>query len=294
MYLQRMIALGVVVLLISVCGCRERTASADSANSAWKLEPAFPSLKFRQPVDLQAAPDNAGMLYVVEQPGTIRAFKEHPDTSKSSLFLDIRERVASGGEMGLLGLAFGPDYGQTGHFYVNYTATRPLRTVVSRFRAVDGRGDAASEQVLLTIRQPYRNHNGGQLQFGPDGMLYIGVGDGGAGGDPHNHGQSPRTLLGNILRIDVSGGAAYSIPPDNPFVGNDRGWREEIWAYGFRNPWRFSFDSVSGALWTGDVGQNKREEVHRVEKGGNHGWRRLEGTLCYDPKTSCRGGTTFV
>jgi glucose/arabinose dehydrogenase len=244
-------------------------------------------------VDLQSANDGSDRLFVVEQAGVVRVFGNKSDVANSAVFMDIQDRVKSGGELGLLGLAFPPDFKRSQVLYVNYTSGGPLRTLVSRFRVKNGVADPASEQVLLTIPQPYRNHNGGQVQFGPDGMLYIAVGDGGSGGDPHNHGQNRRTLLGTIVRIDVSGAGAYTVPKDNPFFANSKGWREEIWAYGLRNPWRFSFDPKTGRLWAGDVGQNLLEEVDVIKRGGNYGWRRLEGTDCYEPRVGCRGSEQF-
>jgi glucose/arabinose dehydrogenase len=176
---------------------------------------------------------------------------------------------------------------------VNYTASGPDRSVISRFSVFENdesRGDAASEMVLLTYNQPYSNHNGGHLSFGPDGYLYIAAGDGGSGGDPQNNGQDRRTLLGSMLRIDVDSqenGHAYGIPDDNPYVDNTEGYREEIFAYGLRNPWRFSFDSDTGQLWAGDVGQNSMEEIDIIENGLNYGWNSMEGMNCYPSGSNC-------
>jgi glucose/arabinose dehydrogenase len=212
----------------------------------------------------------------------------------AAVFLDIRDRVQSEAtEQGLLGLAFHPNFAENGFFYVDYTAGNPLHTVISRYSAPQGNSNQAdknSEQVLLEILQPYDNHNGGQLAFGPDGYLYIAMGDGGGAGDPQGNGQSLSTLLGKILRIDVnstSGNLAYGIPNDNPFVGNSKGYQEEIYAYGLRNPWRFSFDPETGWLWAADVGQNRVEEVDIIEKGENYGWNIMEGNLCYSPPQNC-------
>ncbi|MEK7734832.1 MAG: PQQ-dependent sugar dehydrogenase, partial [Pseudomonadota bacterium] len=221
-------------------------------------------------------------LFVVEQAGRIRVIDRGGVLPEP--FLDIRDRVDSGGEKGLLSVAFHPRFRENGFFYVNYTANRNgLHTVVSRFRVAEGkRVDPADETVLLRIDQPYSNHNGGQIAFGPDGYLYIGMGDGGAANDPHNHAQNPASLLGKMLRIDVDKtdpGLAYSIPKDNPFVGRS-GYRAEIWALGLRNPWRFSFDAGSGRLWAADVGQNQVEEIDIIRRGGNYGWRIMEGDIC--------------
>jgi glucose/arabinose dehydrogenase len=196
----------------------------------------------------------------------------------------------SGGERGLLGLAFHPNFKQNGYFYVNYTRGNPLETAISRFQVSKNnpnQSDPASELVLLTYQQPYSNHNGGKIAFGPDGYLYISAGDGGSGGDPQNNGQNLSTLLGKIMRIDVdkkTGNLNYAIPSDNPFRGKGRGYRDEIYAYGLRNVWKFSFDASTGQLWAGDVGQNTREEVSIIERGGNYGWRIMEGKDCFSPK----------
>ena len=184
-----------------------------------------------------------------------------------------------GTEEGLLGLAFSPSFSTDGRVYLYYTAGNPRRSVLSRFPAVNGRLDVAGEQVILEIPEPFLAHNGGQLAFDAEGYLYVGVGDGGSGGDPQGNGQNLGTLLGAILRLDVSGDG-YEVPPDNPFVGR-AGARGEIYAYGLRNPWRFSFDRETGALWAGDVGESRWEEVDRIVSGGNYGWNVLEGFECF-------------
>ncbi|MBI4715762.1 MAG: PQQ-dependent sugar dehydrogenase, partial [Nitrospirae bacterium] len=200
-------------------------------------------------------------------------------------FLDLQRRVESGGEKGLLGLVFHPRYRENGAFYVNYTTREKgeLYTLVSRFqRRSLRRADPGSEQILLKIRQPYSNHNGGHILFGPDGYLYIGMGDGGSGNDPQGHGQNPASLLGKLLRIDVGhreGDNPYAIPPDNPYVGRP-GYRPEIWALGLRNPWRFSFDAGNGKLYLADVGQDRVEEIDVIVRGRNYGWNVMEGDLC--------------
>jgi hypothetical protein len=195
--------------------------------------------------------------------------------------------------MGLLGLAFHPNFPSNGYFFVNYTAPGPRRTVISRFTVSSTNPDSAdisSEVIILEVDQPYDNHNGGQIAFGPDGYLYIALGDGGSGGDPLGHGQNRTTLLGSILRIDVdtnAEGKNYGIPSDNPFAGNASGYREEIFAYGLRNPWRFSFDATTGTIWCGDVGQGCREEIDIIEAGKNYAWNIMEGLLCYPPGQNC-------
>jgi glucose/arabinose dehydrogenase len=281
-----------IFLLFAFCSDSSRENNPDAATHKAVL--AFPDLSFTRPVDLQYPPDNSNRIFVVEQPGVISVFPNDKNVSGKTTFLDIRAKVDDdGNEEGLLGLALHPDYKTNGYFYVNYTASGPNRTIISRFKvsaANTNQADPASEQVLLTFEQPYSNHNGGQVSFGPDGYLYIAVGDGGSGGDPHDNGQKRSTLLGKILRIDVNkqeDGKQYGIPSDNPFAGNSNGYREEIFAYGLRNPWRFSFDADNGRLWTGDVGQNAFEEIDVVEKGGNYGWNTMEGNHCFDPKNGC-------
>ncbi len=220
-------------------------------------------------------------------------FPNDPAVESAGVFLDIRDIVNEGSnEEGLLGLAFPPDFSETGRFFVHYTASSPRRSVVSRFSVSEGNPDLAdpsSEVVILEVEQPFQNHNGGQIEFGPDGYLYVALGDGGAAGDPYGNGQDTGTLLGAILRLDVSGAspdAGYAIPPDNPLVGVT-GARGEIWAYGLRNPWRFSFDPVTGLLWTADVGQDKYEEIDVVKRGGNYGWNVMEASNCYRPRRDC-------
>lgn len=209
-------------------------------------------------------------------------------------FLDITNRVSTGGERGLLSIAFHPRYKENGFFYADYT-DRNGDTVVSRFAVSSDPNVAAasSEKLLLRIPQPFANHNGGQLQFGPDGYLYIGTGDGGAAGDPGDRAQSLKTLLGKILRIDVDGGDPYGIPDTNPFAAAPDA-RGEIWAYGFRNPWRFSFDRLTKELFIGDVGQSRVEEIDLIKPadgGHNYGWRKMEGSLCFTPASGCNDGT---
>ena len=212
-------------------------------------------------------------------------------------FLDIRELTSKGGERGLLSIAFHPQYATNGFFFVNYTNTGG-HTVIARYHvsADPDRADTASAKTILVIEQPFSNHNGGQLQFGPDGYLYVGMGDGGAGGDPGNRAQNLANLLGKMLRIDVDGDT-YSSPADNPFV-NTPNTRPEIWSYGLRNPWRFSFDRATGDLWIADVGQGDWEEVNYQPAasigGENYGWRRMEGTHCFIPSSGCNNGSLVL
>ncbi len=241
------------------------------------------------PVHIANTGDGSNRLFVVEQAGLVRVIEQ--GTVLPTSFLDIVERVECCGERGLLSVAFPPDYATKGYFYVDYTRTPDGATVVSRFRVTDDPNvaDAGSEEILLVIEQPYGNHNGGQLLFGPDGYLYVFTGDGGSGGDPENRAQNLTTLLGKILRIDVEStppaGQTYGIPADNPFVGEPEA-RPEIWAYGLRNPWRNSFDRATGDLYIGDVGQNQFEEISlqpAASTGGeNYGWRCKEAFAAFN------------
>ena len=261
----------------------------------WKGQLAVPGLT--APTNLVQA-DNGDVL-ITDQSGLVLWFEEEGALDGSdvvSIFelLDIRDQVSNrGSEEGLLGIALNPE--NDGQFYVYYSAASPRRSVVSRFDYGPGGQPAnpESELIILEVEQPYPNHNGGQIAFGPDGYLYIGLGDGGSAGDPLGSGQDTATLLGSILRIDVSNATPaqpYAIPSDNPFA--DGGGRPEIWAYGLRNPWRFSFDRETGALWTGDVGQNQWEEIDIIQRGGNYGWNILEGNHCFRPRDNCdREGT---
>ena len=246
------------------------------------------------PLFVGNAGDGSGRLFVLEQGGRVRVIRDGrllPDP-----YLDIADRLSAGGERGLLGLAFAPTFAADGRLYVDYT-DRDGDTVVSEFTAPDppaDRADPASERILLRIEQPYANHNGGALAIGPDGLLWIATGDGGSGGDPQGNGQRLDTLLGKLLRIDPrpAGGAPYAIPADNPFAGRAAGrCSAEIWAYGLRNPWRFSFDRATGDLWIGDVGQSSWEEVDRWPAGSpagpNFGWNTMEASHCFEPAEGC-------
>lgn len=266
----------------------DRVPGADEVEYRFRPQEIFQGTTFNRPLFLGSASDGSGRLFVVEQAGLIYVLSG-PEADDKEVFLDIRNLIDdSGNEMGLLGLTFHPDYAQNGQFFVNYTDRRG--TVIARFNTIAGRGDPDSLDVILSFEQPFSNHNGGHIEFGPDGYLYIATGDGGSGGDPLGHAQNRQTYHGNILRIDVDKRGpqgSYAIPPDNPFVGNDEGFLEEIYAYGLRNPWRFSFDPLTGQLWAGDVGQNAVEEINIVEKGKNYGWNIMEGSQCYFPPTGC-------
>lgn len=269
------------------------TPVPSTATPAPTAIPAIPALVlqqfaagFSEPVYLAAVPDGSGQLWVLERRGVISLVG---DGSAALTVLDISARVgAKGQEQGLLGLAFHPNFARNGRLFLDYT-NQDGDTVIAEFHmAADGTAvDAESEEILLTIPQPYANHNGGQLQFGPDGNLYIGMGDGGAANDPHGNGQNLSSLLGKILRISVDFGMPYTVPADNPFLGTPNA-RPEVWAYGLRNPWRFSFDRETGDVWIADVGQNKFEEVDfmpaEVSSGANYGWNIMEGQHCFKKK----------
>lgn len=249
-----------------------------------RFDRILPELPLIRPVQAIQRPGDAANLFIVEQPGRILiADPARSETKEAAVFLDIRERVNDGGnEEGLLSIAFHPDFDKKHEIYCYYTANKPRRSILSRFTvSADGMtADPNSEQVLLVQSQPYSNHNGGEVLFGPDGFLYLSLGDGGAANDPHNNGQNLGTLLGKVVRIDVNKAGAqgepYAIPADNPFVGKD-GAKPEIWALGTRNIWRMAFDAKTGDLWAGDVGQNIWEEVILVKKGANYGWNAREG-----------------
>jgi glucose/arabinose dehydrogenase len=277
-----------VVALAGLLACNE----VPPVPTGIQVERVFPDLSFQEMTNLVQPDDTSGLIFITEQRGVIYAFSAN-NSQQADIFLDITDRVnREGDEEGLLGLAFAPDYQENGYFYVYYSAADPRRSVISRFSLDEEDTDVAdpeSEVVIMEVAQPYSNHNAGQLAFGPDGYLYIGLGDGGSGGDPLGNAQNLGILLGSILRIDVSGLSGpgdYEIPADNPFVGTT-GAQAEIWAYGLRNPWRFSFDSETGLLWAGDVGQSLWEEIDIIIKGANYGWNIMEGSHCYSPATGC-------
>ena len=263
---------------------------------------AFPALDFESPLWFGHAGDDSNLVYVAVRGGSIFVFEDRDNVLPADRSEFLRVATAAGGEMGLLGLAFHPQYALNRRLYVYYSvinAAGQHRSRISefqRFEADARRADPASERVILEVDQPFANHNGGDIDFGPDGYLYIALGDGGSAGDPRNNGQRPSTLLGSILRLDVDrrdGGLAYGIPVDNPFVsctpdcGENGAARAEVYAFGLRNPWRMSFDSATGRLFAGDVGQNLWEEIDIIERGGNYGWRLREGLHCYNA-AECR------
>lgn len=256
--------------------------------SNFTLEPVFDSHQFDYPLGIEHAGDGSGRLFIVEKAGFIYSVFPEENLLEINSFLDISDRVDSDGyEMGLLGLTFHPDFQENGYFFLNYTADNPRRNVISQFSVyIDNpdSGNPDSEFVILEQDQPYQNHNGGQMDFGQDGYLYISFGDGGGTGDPLNSAQNLSNILGSIIRINVNQiGASqnYTIPETNPFHSIP-GVREEIYAYGLRNTWRFSIDEVTGQIWGGDVGQDLFEEINLIESGGNYGWNIMEGFHCYN------------
>lgn len=304
---QRCTPLLAAVLALAACSAPltacapEDWAAPEDASTAVTLTRAFPALDFKRPVFLTGAGDGSDRLFVLEQHGVIHVFPNRDDVTPDDVrvFLDISERTdRTHNEEGLLGLAFPPDFAESGAFYVHYSSTaRDRHGVVSRFfvSADDrDRADADSEEVVLVQKQPYRNHNGGMIDFGPDGLLYIAFGDGGAANDPLEAGQDLSTWLGTILRVRVSPDIdGYAVPDDNPFVDVD-GARPEIWAYGLRNVWRFAFDRATGELWAGDVGQNKWEEVDLIVRGGNYGWNTYEATHEFEKGRALREGAEHI
>jgi glucose/arabinose dehydrogenase len=261
------------------------------------VEEAFSQIRIPRPVVLTHAADGSNRIFVGSQFGVIHTFHNDPNVGETKTFLDVSDKVKFNDiedEEGFLGLAFHPKYKENGFFFVYYTTADSENTsVLSRFRVSKdnpNRADVESEREILRIDQPFWNHNGGTLEFGPDGYLYVGLGDGGKINDPHGHGQNLKTLHGSILRIDIDcerDGERYAVPPDNPFVGRDDA-RPEIWAYGFRNVWRLAFDAKSGLLWAADNGENLWEEIDIVQRGGNYGWNLREGQHKFFPDGSER------
>ena len=256
----------------------------------------FANVVLSSPTTLTQAPNDATRWFALNKVGVVAVFDNDPANATAATFLNINDgRVLNSGEAGLLGIAFHPQFASNGEVFVSYV--RPgLVSTISRFRSFDGNLtlDPNSEEIILQVLQPANNHNGGDIHFGPDGFLYIGFGDGGGANDPNGHGQNTTNLLGTMVRIDVNIAVGYNIPPNNPFAGNSpclQGFGNancpEIYAWGFRNPWRFSFDRSGGALWVGDVGQGAWEEVDRVNVGENYGWNTREGAHCFNPSSGC-------
>jgi len=299
--MQCVAAMAAALLTLSTSGC---DAQGPDATFPGGPPPPATGARLREmvnglamPLFLTSPPGDLNRQFVVEKPGRIRIIKD--GGLVPTAFLDISGKVSNGSEQGLLGLAFHPQYASNGLFVVNYTNTSgDTRVSLFRVSADPDRADAASELVILAVDQPFSNHNGGMVVFGPDGKLYVGLGDGGSGGDPQGNGQSRNTLLGKILRLDVSATGQVSVPSDNPFVGQP-GVRPEIWSWGLRNPWRFSFDRSTGDLYIADVGQNAREEINvstdlaQFGRGRNYGWSIMEGTACFSGSGCSRTGLTL-
>ena len=265
-----------------------------------QVQRLFPNIKLRRPVQAVQAPGDDKHLYVLEQAGRVmRLDLTKPDATEAEVWMDIREQVNSAGnELGLLSIVFDPKFSDTHQFFLYYTADKPLRSELTRFDVAPATGMPVlkSAKVFLEVKQPYSNHNGGTVLFGPDGMLYLSLGDGGAANDPHGNSQNMGALLGKIIRIDVrrsEGGEPYAIPADNPFVDNPKA-APEIWATGLRNVWRMSFDRKTGQLYAGDVGQNAYEEVDLIVKGGNYGWNPREGLHAFDKGRPGTAGAAYI
>lgn len=265
-----------------------------------QVQRLFPNITLRRPVQAVQAPGDDRHLYVLEQAGRVmRLDLTKPDATEAEVWMDIREQVNSAGnELGLLSIVFDPKFADTHQFFLYYTANKPLRSELTRFDVAPATGMPVlkSAKVFLEVKQPYSNHNGGTVLFGPDGMLYLSLGDGGAANDPHGNSQNMAALLGKIIRIDVrrsEGGEPYAIPADNPFVDNPKA-APEIWATGLRNVWRMSFDRKTGQLYAGDVGQNAYEEVDLIVKGGNYGWNPREGLHAFDKGKPGTAGAAYI
>ena len=283
------VILGSLLIAINFSYLLPFSTDLTTFNDGYELNNAFPELTFNHAVDIQndGYSDN---LYIVEQVGIIWKISNSMDTPQKIEFFNISDTVRCCGETGLLGLAFDPNFINNGYFYVDYTIDNPLTTRISRFTLSNNSYiDYNSEITILEVLQPYSNHNAGSIAFGNDDMLYITLGDGGSANDPQGNSQNLQSLLGSILRINVSNITTenpYSIPSDNPFI-SDQNVKSEIWAYGLRNPWKISFDYQSDTLWAGDVGQNTYEEINIIQKGGNYGWNAMEGNQCFQNQQDC-------
>lgn len=289
---RSILGIGAILALVSL-GATRPAQAIDESELPLKYEETFTNIRPRRPVVITHAGDGSDRLFIVTQQGVIHVIPNRPDVDKTTKFLDIESKVAyadNQNEEGLLGLAFHPKYKENGQFFVYYTTSEtPQTSIISRFTVSKddpNHADPESEVEIMRISQPFWNHNGGTIVFGPDGYLYVGLGDGGKFNDPQMNGQNIQTLLGSILRIDVDHqeeGRKYAIPKDNPFYGQDRFARGEIYAYGLRNVWRMSFDRETGTFWAADVGQDTWEEINIVKSGGNYGWNLREAMHPFGP-----------
>lgn len=293
--MRHLITISLLAVLAGACSSDRASGPPAPADSTFRLVPVASGLAF--PLFVTAPAGDTSRLFVVEKDGLVRIIRN--GAALPTPFLDLTALTTKGGEQGLLGLAFAPDYGTSGRFYVSYTAAgggAAGHSVIARYQ-VSANPDVAGTTgtVVITADQPFDNHNGGMIAFGPDRMLYVGLGDGGSGGDPDGHGQDRTELLGSILRIDVSG-ATYTTPPDNPWASHPT-FRHELWNYGLRNPWRFSFDRQTGDLYIGDVGQDAFEEVDlqpaAAAGGENYGWNTMEGKSCFGAATCSQAGLSL-
>lgn len=285
-------ALALAALFFTAAGCPRP--------DGYTAAPALNSEQFQRTTAIAWMPGAEPFAVVASKRGILWRVNPGDPSQPPSVYLDLQDRILpdTTTEEGLIGVVFAPDFVMSGRFYVHYTAPgdvflpqrhRPRKSVIARYHGDVNSADPASHETILEVQDPFPNHNGGGMAFGPDGYLYLSIGDGGSGGDPLGNAQNLSELFGKILRIDVSG-AGYTVPADNPFVGV-AGARAEIWAYGLRNPWRFSFDRDTGILWAGDVGQNLREEIDIIQRGGNYGWNILEGSQCYNADSCDSAGT---
>ena len=286
-------------VILGLSSIDEKRTSTDENSFSKTIVSAFPFRSFAEPLYLTHAGDGSNRIFVLEKSGKAKVFPNDPSTNDVTVFFDLSSQLLSPsdadyGETGLMSMAFHPDYANNGKLYISYVNSS-LMSVVSEILVSSNpdSADLSTERKLLELQQPQRNHNGGHISFGDDGYLYIAFGDGFSEsardgishGDPHGHGQNPATWFSSVLRIDIDqqqDNLAYGIPTDNPFVGNQDGWKEEVYAYGFRNPWRFSFDRANGQLWLADVGDKKAEEINIVESGDNCGWNLKESFYCFE------------
>jgi glucose/arabinose dehydrogenase len=301
----RLFLIGNLLLLLNSCGGGGSAPAVGNpppppppGGLATDVQRVFDQISFASPVALIQAPGDASRWFAVEQSGIVRVFDNNQNVMPGDvdIFVDIRNRVTSGGERGLLGMAFHPDFAANSRVFLSYTGGATLTSFISEFTLdpVTGNLDASSESIILSVPQEAVTHNGGNIAFGPDGYLYIGFGDGGGAGDPNERAQDTTYILGSMVRLDVDSASPYAIPPDNPFSQftncvDGRGTMScpEIYAWGLRNPWRWSFDSQTGELWLGDVGQGQWEEINRIELGMNYGWDEREGAHCFEPSSGC-------